>query len=97
MTSVDACGFTFVSKNNYLPFLTGVLNLQIGFASPKFTVNFFDIKNFMAVFIYEWLRHVIFEYAIDRWPVFIHENFETLSLKLNITLFKNKRKWKWNI
>ena len=90
MTSVDACGFTFVSKNNYLPFLTGVLNLQIGFASPKFTVNFFDIKNFMAVFIYEWLRRVIFEYAIDRCP-------ETLSLKLNINLFKNKRKWKWNI
>ena len=93
MTSVDACGFTFVSKNNYLPFLAGVLNLQIGFASPKFIVNFFDIKNFMAVFIYEWLRHVIFEYAIDRWPVFIHENFETLSLKFNINLFKNKRKW----
>ena len=41
MTSVDACGFTFVSKHNYLPLLTGVLNLQIGFASLKMTVNFF--------------------------------------------------------
>ena len=54
MTSVDACGVTFVSKHNYLPLLTGVLNWQIGFASPKITVIFLDIKNFMAAFIYEW-------------------------------------------
>ena len=30
MTSVDACGVTFVSKHNDLPLLTGVLNLEIG-------------------------------------------------------------------
>ena len=41
MTSVDACGVTFVSKHNDLPLLTGVLNLEIGFASPKMTVTFF--------------------------------------------------------
>ena len=41
MTSVDARGVTFVSKHNDLPLLTGVLNLEIGFASPKMTVIFF--------------------------------------------------------
>ena len=58
MTSVDACGVTLVFKHNYLPLLTGVLNLQIGFASPKMTVNLYIyilyIKNFMAASIYEW-------------------------------------------
>ena len=49
MTSVDACGITFLFKHNYLPFLASVLNLQIGFVSPKNTVNFFHIKIFMAV------------------------------------------------
>ena len=53
MTRVDARGVTFVSKHNYLPLLTGVLHLQIGFASPKITVNFLDIKNFMAASFYE--------------------------------------------
>ena len=54
MTSVDACGVTFVSKHNDLPLLTGVLNLEIGFASLKMTVIFFFcIKNFMATSIYE--------------------------------------------
>ena len=48
MTSVDACGVTFVFKHNYLPLLTGVLNLQIGFASPKMTVNFFFIAELLA-------------------------------------------------
>ena len=50
MTSVDACGVTLVFKHNYLPLLTGVLNLQIGFASPKMTVNLYI---YIYIYIYQ--------------------------------------------
>ena len=35
---------SFVSKHNDLPLLTGVLNLETGFASPKMTVIFFFVS-----------------------------------------------------
>ena len=87
MTSVDACGVTFVSKHNYLPLLTGVLKWQIGFASPKITVSFFgyqELYGSIHLRVITDMKFILYVKDYDMW---------SLNMPLSLTCFHALKLW----